>query len=255
MTREFSGRGDPVRSMALLWRTDDTPRTGRGPKRALSIEKIVAAGIKIADAEGLAAVSMRRVAEVLGIGTMSLYTYVPSKAELIDVMIDTVCGEAVGGDESGDWRTRLERIARTNWAMLHRHPWVLQVSTMTRPPMGPNVIAKYDFELRALDGIGLSDVEMDSVLSLVLVHVAGAAQNSVEAAQAAGSTGMTDDEWWDAYAPLLEKAFDAEAFPLASRVGQAAGEAHGAAFAPEHAFEFGLARVLDGIEQLVRSRK
>jgi AcrR family transcriptional regulator len=252
MTTEFSGRGDPVRSMALLWGTAEP--AGRGPKRALSIPRIVAAAIEIADADGLAALSMRRVAEVLGVGTMSLYTYVPGKAELVDVMLDTVSAEAIASpDESGGWRARLTRIAHANWALYHRHPWLLQVAT-SRPPMGPNIIAKYDYELRAVDGIGLSDVEMDSVLSLVLGHVEGAARRSIEANQAVQNTGMTDDEWWAAYAPLLEKALDPTAFPTASRVGQTAGEEYGAASAPEHAFTFGLERVLDGIEALVRTR-
>ncbi len=254
MTREFSGRGDPAKSMALLWRTGDEPGPARGPKRAVTIDQIVAASLTIADAEGLAAVSMRRVAEAVGIGTMSLYTYVPGKAEIVDLMLDTVCAEALGGDESGDWRARLTRIARANWDITHRHPWMLQVSTMSRPPMGPNIVAKYDFELRALDGIGLTDVEMDSVLSLVLVHTAASAGTAIDAAQGAQSSGMTDDEWWAAYAPLLEKAFDPDRFPTAARVGAAAGETYGAAYAPEHAFAFGLDRILDGVETLIHSR-
>jgi len=185
---------------------------------------------------------------------MSLYTYVPGKAELIDLMLDTVCGEAIGDDDpTGHWRAALTRVARTNWAIYHRHPWMLHVASMSQPPMGPNVIAKYECELHAVDGIGLTDVEMDSVLSLVLVHVEGSARRSVEAAEAQ-RIGRTDEEWWAEYAPLLEKVLDPDRFPVASRVGQAAGEAHGAAYAPEHAFEFGLERVLDGVEALIRSR-
>lgn len=88
---EHSGKGDPARSLALLWRTSE--RTSRKGKPDLSVDRIVRAGIEIADAEGLAALSMRRVAERLGVGTMSLYTYVPGKAELLDVMLDTVYGE------------------------------------------------------------------------------------------------------------------------------------------------------------------
>jgi AcrR family transcriptional regulator len=253
MTLEYSGSGDPTRTMALLWGTGKKPT--RGPKPALSVERIVGAAIEVADKDGLAALSMRRVADRLGIGTMSLYTYVPGKAELLDVMLDAVLGEAeVPDDAAGGWRERLEAVARENWALFHRHPWVLQVATVNRPPLGPNVIAKYDRELRAVDGIGLTDVEMDSVLALVLEHVQGAARRSVEVSQAEQRTGMTDDEWWLANEPLLEKVFDPDRYPTASRVGPAAATAYGAAYAPEHAFEFGLERILDGIEAFIGAR-
>ena len=114
---EYSGRGDPARSLELLWGARRTPT--RGPKPGLSVERIVYAAIELADAEGLAALSMRRVAERLGVGTMSLYTYVPGKAELLDVMVDTVYGElsTQDGDEA-DWRARVEQVARANWALL-----------------------------------------------------------------------------------------------------------------------------------------
>ena len=253
MVLEYSGSGDPKRTMALLWGIGKKPT--RGPKPGLSVGRIVDAAIEVADAEGLAALSMRRVADRLGIGTMSLYTYVPGKAELIDIMLDTVLGEVV---ESGDvdlrWRAGLERIARENWALYHRHPWMLQVAVMSRPPLGPNVISKYDRELRAVDGIGLTEVEMDSVLILVLEHVQGAARRSVEMAEGQKRTGKTDEEWWLANEPLLEEVFDPDLYPTASRVGQAAADAYGSAYNPEYAFEFGLQRILDGVEALVRSR-
>ncbi|MFC7716310.1 TetR/AcrR family transcriptional regulator C-terminal domain-containing protein [Nonomuraea recticatena] len=119
---------------------------------------------------------MRRVAEKLGVGTMSLYTYVPGKPELLDVMLDTVYGEtARPEDVPGGWRGRLEQIARENWALYLRHPWLLQVAT-SRPVLGPHTTAKYEYELRAIDGIGLSDVEMDSVITLVTGFVHGAAR-------------------------------------------------------------------------------
>jgi hypothetical protein len=123
-----------------------------------------------------------------------------------------------------------------------------------RPPLGPNLLAKYDYELRALDGIGLSDHEMDRALSLVLNFVAGAARWAVDAAGVASETGVTDAQWWDAYAPLLTRMVDFERYPLGSRVGSAAGEANQAASDPEGDFEFGIQRVLDGIEAYVATR-
>ncbi len=250
---EYSGSGDPARTMALLWGMQKRPT--RGPKPGLSVGGIVGAAIEVVDADGLAALSMRRVAEKLGFTAMSLYRYVPGKGELIDLMLDAVLGEAAGpGDVDGGWRERLEAVARENWELYRRHPWMLQVAATSRPPLGPNVIAKYDHELRAVDGIGLTEVEMDSVLTLVLEHVQGAARRSLEASQAEKRTGKTDDEWWAANAPLLEKVFDADRYPTAARVGAAAGAAYEAAYDPEHAFEFGLQRVLDGVEAFVRQR-
>jgi AcrR family transcriptional regulator len=253
MEPEYSGGGDPRRTMALLWGIRKKPT--RGPKPALSVGRIAGAAIEVADAEGMGALSMRRVAERLGISTMSLYTYVPGKAELVDVILDTALGELAGSEYADrGWRAGLEWIAHENWAMYHRHPWMLQVTAVSRPPLGPNVIAKYDRELRAVDGIGLTEVEMDSVLTLVLEHAQGAARRSVEVAEAEKRTGRTDYEWWLANEPLLEEVFDPDLYPTASRVGPAAAEAYGAAYDPEYAFEFGLQCILDGVETLVRSR-
>ncbi len=245
----YSGSGDPARSLALLWRTDE-----RRSQAGLSVDRIARAAIALADADGLQALSMRRVADALGVGTMSLYTHVPGKAELLDVMLDMALGETERPEDSpGPWRARLEQVARENWALFRRHPWILQVAT-ARPPLGPNLLAKYDYELRALDGIGLSDHEMDRALSLVLNFVAGAARWAVDAAGVASETGVTDAQWWDAYAPLLTRMVDFERYPLGSRVGSAAGEANQAASDPEGDFEFGIQRVLDGIEAYVATR-
>lgn len=252
MTVEYPGRGDPARSLALLWRTSE--RTSRKGKPELSVDRIVRAAIALADAEGLAALSMRRVAERLGVGTMSLYTYVPGKPELLDVMLDEVYGETPRPEDvPGGWRGRLERIARENWALYLRHPWLLQVAA-ARPVLGPNATAKYDYELRAIDGIGLSDLEMDSVITLITGFVHGTARGAVESAQAERVTGISDEQWWAAHAPFLSRIADATRYPTASRVGQAAGEELNAAYSPEHAFEFGLRRVLDGIEALIDQR-
>lgn len=257
--RDDDSRGDPARSMALLWREDGAPvrgpARGRGAKHGLSVDRIVAAAIELADGEGLTALSMRRVAERLGVGTMSLYTYVPSKAELIDVMYDTVCGEVARPEVEGDWRERLTAIARANWDLYRRHPWLLQVMAMSRPPLGPHSIAGYDHELRAVDGIGLTDLEMDSVVNLVHVFVQGAARTAIDAAASARDSGVTDAEWWDTYGPLLANVFDAEKYPVAARVGAVAGEAYQSAYDPEHGFRFGLDRLLDGIEALVVARR
>lgn len=250
MANGRSGGGDPTRTLSVLWRTNSP-----NARKDLGVDRIVAVAVALADAEGLDALSMRRVADKLGVGTMSLYTYVPGKAELVDVMVDTVHGETARPDRvPGGWRGRLTQVARENWALHLRHPWLLQVAT-NRAVLGPNVVAKYDYELGAVDGIGLTDVEMDAVLGLVLGHVQASARLAVEAAQVEQRTGLTDEQWWRAAAPFLARVFDPERYPTAARVGAAAGEEHGSAYSGEHAFEFGLERVLDGIEALVVSRQ
>lgn len=246
MSNEYSGGGDPARSLALLWRTRE--RAGR---TGITVDAIVRTAIEVADAEGVAALSMRRVAEKLGVGTMSLYTYVPGKAELIDLMLDTAYGETARPDDvPGGWRGRLEQIGRENWALLRRHPWMLQVGQI-RPPLGPNVTAKYDYELRAVAGLGLTEIEMDSVLTLVITHAEGTARRAIDATGVEQSSGMTDEEWWAANAPLLAKLVDPDRYPTASAVGTAVGSAQNSAYDPAHNFEFGLQRVLDGIAAFV----
>lgn len=136
-----------------------------------------------------------------------------------------------------------------NWALYLRHPWLLQVAT-SRPVLGPHVIAKYEYELQAVADTGLTPIEMDLVLSLITNYVHGAARGAVAAAQAAAHTGMTDEQWWQEYGPLLERVLDADRFPTAT----AAGSEYGGAYDPQRSFEFGLARVLDGVEALIATR-
>jgi hypothetical protein len=120
--------------------------------------------------------------------------------------------------------------------------------------MGPHTVAAYEHGLNAVEGIGLTDLEMDSVLLLVQAYAQGAARGAVDAAQAEKQTGITDQQWWEAHAPVLDKVMDASKFPVATRVGTTAGETHQAAYNPQHAFEFGLERVLDGVATLIGSR-
>jgi AcrR family transcriptional regulator len=242
---------DPARSLAILWRTREP--VSRGPGPTLTVDRIVRAGIALADAEGLEALTMRRVSEGLGVGTMSVDTYVPGRAELVTVMIDTVYAETARPTDLPDWRARLEQVARENWALYLRHPWLVQAET-NRPVLGPNLLAKYDYELSAVEVIGLTDLEMDSVLTLLLGHVKQAARAAVDQVTLERDTGLTEAQWWQAHAPWLELFAAGATHPTASRVGTAAGQAHGAAYHPGHAFEFGLHRVLDGIAVVVDGR-
>jgi AcrR family transcriptional regulator len=252
MNSEYSGSGDPARSLELLWRMRREPT--RGPKPALTVQRIVAAALRIADAEGIGAMSMRRVAEEVGAGAMTLYRYFPGKGELLDVMLDTVYGEMPRREVDGDWRAKLDEVARENRELYLRHPWMLQVA-VSRPPLGPHLMAKYEWELSTIEGIGLTDLEMDATIALVNGYVHGAVRTAVEARSVIQRSGMTDKEWWLAHVPHLDQIADTKKFPLSSRVGTAVGNEYDAPYDSEQAFEFGLARLLDGVAALLSERR
>ena len=125
----YTGQGDPRRTMELLWDlTPQSPATPRGPKPALTVADIVAAATDIADTEGFEAVSMRAVGERLGRTAMALYTYVPGKAELVDLMLDRALGELdITYDLAEGWRPAARRWALDSWDFYLRHPWLHQV--------------------------------------------------------------------------------------------------------------------------------
>ncbi|WP_139416241.1 TetR/AcrR family transcriptional regulator [Agromyces laixinhei] len=248
MAGESTGRGEPDRTLRLLWRAHLGEPTGsRGPKQRSSVDEVVNAAVQLADDEGIDAVSMRRIADRLGLKPMSVYTYVPGKAELIDLMVDQVAGERSLPPLEGTLRERLTRIARLQWNEFVQHPWLLSIDT-SRPPLGPNVSDHWEWCLRAIDGLGLSDLDMDRVINLLLGYVGGPAGAYVDAERLHASSDETDLEWWERNAPLLDEIMDAARYPVSGRVGQAAGEAYQSASDPADAFEFGLARVIDGIE-------
>jgi len=254
VSTERTSAGDPTRTLELLWREPGHAAAGRGPKQGLTVDRVVATAVALADADGLDAVTMRRIAQELGVAPMSLYTYVPGKAELLDLMLDTVFGQLPLADYAGKpWRARVESVAAENRAMFLAHPWVAAVSTI-RPPLGPGLIAKYEHELGAFDGLGLDDLELDAALTYLLSFVQSAVSAAFEAERSQLDTAQTDAEWWERFSPLLERVFDASKYPLASRVGSAAGEAYQSAFSPERIYEFGLRRVLDGLGVLIDSR-
>lgn len=242
---EFSGSGDAARSLALLWAPPAVPR--RGPRPKLAIARITAAAVALADEAGIDGVSMRRLAERLGVSAMALYKHVPGKAELVDLMVNHVLGEDdAGPSPEPGWRGRLAAIAAAHRALYRRHPWLLQVS-IARPSLGPNAMARYERELQAIEGLGLSDLDMDAVLTLVLQFAIGAVRAEVEVAEAVRRTGLDDARWWGAHAPVLAALVTPDRFPLASRVGTAVGLAGGGPLDPDRLFSFGLQCLLDGI--------
>lgn len=236
-----------MRTVELLWGSSRAAR--RGPRPRLDVGAIAAAAVALADAEGPAAVTMRALAGRLGLASpMALYTYVPGKAELIDVMVDACFAEfRLGAGEAAGVGDRIRAVAEANRALYARHPWLAEVST-DRPPLGPGQLRKYELELRALDGLGLSDVEMDLALGLVIAFVRAHATSA-----AAAAPGAAEAAWWAAAGPALARHADAAEFPLATRVGTAAGEAQGRAHDPDVMWEFGVARIAAGVAALLPS--
>ncbi|GAA2300360.1 TetR/AcrR family transcriptional regulator [Glycomyces scopariae] len=235
--------------LELLWRAG--PEASRGPRKGLTVDAVVAAAVDLADREGLEAVTVRRLAQELGRAPMTLYTYVPGKTELVALMLDSLFAAMDRTPVDGlPWRERLAAVARDAYALYRDHPWAAAASP-SRPPLGPGQCAKYEHELRALEGLGLGDVEMDDALAHLLGFVRIAAQDAAQADAERAASAMSDHEWWEANGPLLAKVLDPAAFPTAVRVGQAAGEAHDAAYDAEHAFRFGLDRTLDGLAPLI----
>jgi AcrR family transcriptional regulator len=246
-----TGSGDPARTLQLLWRDPNAvPR--RGPRQQLNHDQVVATATGVADTEGLPAVTMRRVAALLGVVPMTLYTYVPGKAELLDLMLDAAYAAMPRTDTAGQpWRNRLTMVAAENKALYDAHPWVAAISTIS-PPLGPGMIAKYEHELSAFDDLGMDDVTIDACLTYLLAFVESCARAAEAARATRRDTAMNDQQWWTVNAPLLARVLDTDAYPRATRIGAAAGAAHGSTYHPDHAYEFGLRRLLDGIGVLIR---
>lgn len=247
---ERTSAGDPARTLALLWR-DATNRSKPGPRPTRSIDDVVAAATAIADTGGLDGVTIRAVAQRLSIAPMTVYTHVPGKAELLDCMLDDAYLRMDRTDTAGQpWRHRVTAVADDNRRLYRRHPWATLIST-SRPPLGPGQLAKYEHELSAFDDTGVDDVTRDSALTFVLDFVRITMLAEADSAAARAASGLDDQRWWDAAGPLLATYADANTYPLASRIGAAAGHAHGSTHDPDHAYRFGLARVLDGLTTIL----
>ncbi|MEU8957368.1 TetR/AcrR family transcriptional regulator [Streptomyces sp. NPDC048518] len=236
---------DITRSLDLLW--GEGGRPARGPKPGLTLDRIVTEAVRLADAEGLAALSMRRLATELGTGTMSLYRYVPGKGELVDLMLDHVSTPpADDGSWTGGWREGIEEFARETLVLYRRHPWLLHVNP-ARPVLGPGSIAGLDRTLSRITSMGLTDPELVGVIVMTEGYVTGVARTQVHEAESA-RTGLTDEAFWQAQLPALEKAMSSGRYPTLAGL---TGDAFGSDF--DH-FEFGLQRLLDGLDVLVSRR-
>jgi AcrR family transcriptional regulator len=218
-----------------------------GPETVLTTERIVAAAIAVADVEGLAGVSMRRVATELGVAAMSLYRHVADKDTLVLQMIDAEFGElSLPSDPPPGWRERLEFAARTLWAMFRRHPWMAQALSVTRPQLLTSTLAAGEWMLAALDGHGLDLATMLTAHITLFTYVRGTAVHLEFEAEAEAASGLNADEFMDTQVASMQSMMAAGEFPVLGRIAENAYD-----FNLDTVFEFGLQRLLDGYAVLI----
>jgi len=221
-----------------------TPRRVREPQPDLSQDRIVRAAAAIADADGLSALSMRRIATELGVATMSLYRYVPGKDELVFFMIDHALGaEPLPATPPDGWRARLEYSARLLWQLFHRHRWLAPALSVTRPQLLPNGLAYIEWVLAALEEFPLDPTTLLHIHVTLFSYVRGLATALEPEAEAERDTGMTNDEWMDGQEAAVRAFAGSGRFANFLR-GAMASEID---LDLDSLFEFGLARLLDGL--------
>ena len=244
-----SDRGARAHQMMRQQAERDPRGRGRLAKaQSLSRAEIVDAAIAIADAEGADAVSMRRIAQVLKAGTMSLYWHVANKDHLLDLMIDALMAEVAIPELSGDWRADLQASARNNRAMLLRHLWVMDF-VGGRPPLGPNTLLGMERLLAIFDGTDLDPGTTMDILGTVQTYVMGAALREMREARHQRDqeqSGIDPSEWQPALAAWRDRLAADGRLPhfvafLDTDIDPDAEETR------DERFEFGLDCVLDGI--------
>jgi AcrR family transcriptional regulator len=227
-------------------------RPTKGPRPGLSLERVVDAAVQLASSHSLDAVSMSRVASDLGVSTMSLYRYVGSKDELLELMIDAVYAPVAGAPApAAGWRARLSAWAYDNLLVLRKHSWVLRIPVHGYP-MTPHQIGVLENGLSALGDTGLAESEKLSVVMLLtsLVRIQVSLGGAVT--EAFSESGMSDDQGTSAYGRILAQLAPATSYPALHAVigaGVFDRQDH-----PDFGFEFVLDRVLDGVEALVLLR-
>ena len=219
-------------TVEFLWH--ERSRPSRGPKPALTLDQLTDTAIAIADAEGLAAVSMQRVAAVLGYTKMSLYRYLPGKAELTAAMLERAVGAPP--ELPAGWRAALTEWAERLLARYARHAWAIEATAGDRP-IGPNEVGWLERGLAALPA-GLTGAERMDAVATVAGHV-----RMIAGQAGTGEAGLTA-----AIGLVLRE--HADRFPaVAAAVAEVAEHGGG-----DQALRFGLERILDGLAALISTR-
>ncbi|MEU6076374.1 TetR/AcrR family transcriptional regulator [Micromonospora sp. NPDC047074] len=224
-----------------VWMRPERP--AYGPKPAYSRARITEAAIRIADAEGLEAATMRRIAAEIGAGAMSLYRYVPSRDDLIELIADRLQGEIdLEGMPSGDWRADLTRYADGLRAMWLRHPWIATVRR-TLPSYGPNQLLVIERVMGALD-VHVSIDENLGLIALLTGYVESAVRDEIGWAEEARRSGLGEPEWMVRSGPRVEQLMKSGEYPIFTKIVVQARRPH---LSRDEQFRHGLERVLDCI--------
>ncbi|MET9490163.1 TetR/AcrR family transcriptional regulator C-terminal domain-containing protein [Nocardia sp. NPDC006630] len=210
-------------------------------RRAPGVDQYVAAALAVADTEGLAAVSMRRVAGDLGSGTASLYRYITNRDELVDLMIDAAQGEDPLPESTEDWRTDLGAVARALRTTLLRHPWLAGELT-GRPALGPNSLRRSESALRAAVALTPDITLASRALTAVHAYVLGSVAAQLASRRAEQRTGLTEEQWQRSVGPYIREVIAAGQHPLLARRIHEAEDLD-----PDIEFTFGLDCVFDGL--------
>lgn len=220
----------------VVWERPEPP--DRPVPAPLSRERLVRAAVQLADADGLDAVSLRKVAAALAVGPMRLYGYIATKEELLDLMVDTVYAEIrPTGD---DWRQVLRSLAEATRQAAQQHEWLADLIG-GRPQLGPNTLAAGDAVLAAMGGVDLGTVV--PAVAAVNAYVVGAVRREIVERRAERASGMDIKQFQAAYGPYLERTFATGRFPALATVVR-----DGPHLSADETFRIGLKFLLDGIE-------
>lgn len=215
-------------------------------RQAPGVEQFVAHAIAIADADGLAAVSMRRIAGDLGSGTASLYRAITGRDELLELMVDAVQGERPLPPPTGEWRTDLGNVAHGLRRVLLNHPW-LSGELAGRPSLGPNGLRVAESALRAATALTPDITAASRAVGTLAAYVRGAVSTQQATWQAQQRSGLTTEQWQRSVGPYIQQVIAAGEHPmLARRVIEAEHTD------PDSDFAFGLDCVLDGLAARLR---
>lgn len=263
MTSEQQAPASTTDEIRLLWGDHGPGPVRRGPRPKLTRSEIVAAAVRLADTEGLAAVSMQRVAGALGYTTMSLYRYVERKDDLLLLMADAAMDATPPGPrEDGDWRAGLEQWCQEVVALFRAHPWTVRLP-VSGPPSGPNGIRWMEAGLREISAPGLSPLESLQMLLVLNTVLRETLRMEFEMAEAADRRGTPIGENENAWAQGLLGVLDPAAFPaVTGALGRIETEEEELdlrydpeqAGGPAEGLGFGIDRILDGIEAYARRR-
>ncbi|MFB4281343.1 MULTISPECIES: TetR/AcrR family transcriptional regulator [unclassified Nonomuraea] len=227
--------------MSSVWSRPSPPR-----RPVLTREAIVAAAVAVADAEGLAAVSIRRVAAELDARAMTLYSYIERKEDLLALMADEIAAETlVEGPLPGDWREALLLLARRERELVRRHPWRVELISQ-RVDIGPNGLRHVEQKLAAFDGLGVDRLTAWRFLAVFNDYMTGFVVREAQERGAPREQGVNDAERAAVAQPYIRELVESGEFPrLAPMIEQGVQGA-------DDNFERGLNWVLDGIEAHLR---